>query len=97
MHRIAFGFVSAFFSRSALRSVCLHISRKAQLRVSTASSSDERFAHNMWNPVMELLFHAQFGGTFEPFMDEIYLARIALSCHFALDVLCDKESIHDSA
>ena len=52
--------------------------------VSTASSSDERF-------------HAQNGGIFEIFVDEIDLARLALSCHFALDVLCDKESVHDSA
>ena len=65
--------------------------------VPTASSSDERFAHNIWNPMMELLFHAQIGGIFEMFVDEIDLARLALSCHFALDVLCDKESVHDFA
>ena len=65
--------------------------------VSTEASSDERFAHNMWNPMMELLFHAQIGGIFEMFVDEIELARLALSCHFALDVLFDKESVHDSA
>ena len=47
---------------------------------------------------MELLFHAQIGGIFEPpFVDETDLARIALSCHFALDLLCDKEGAHDSA
>ena len=44
-----------------------------------------------------LLFHAQIGGIFEMFVDEIDLARLALSRHFALDVLCDKESVHDSA
>ena len=51
----------------------------------------------MWNPMMELLFHVQIGGIFEPFVDEIDLAKIELSCHFAVDVLCDKESAHDSA
>ena len=44
--------------------------------------------------MMEPLFHAQFGGVFEMFVDEIDLARLALSCHFALNVLCD---IHDPA
>ena len=40
---------------------------------------------------MVLLFRVQIGGLFELFVDEIDLARIALSCHFALDFLCDKE------
>ena len=55
--------------------------------VSTASSSGESFAHNLWNPPLELLFHEQVSGAFEPFVDEIDLAKIALSCHFALDLL----------
>ena len=37
---------------------------------------------------MELLFHQQISSAFEPFVDEIDLAVIALSCHFALDVRC---------
>ena len=59
--------------------------------VSTASSSDEGFEHNIWNSFMELPFHVQIGGIFELFADEIDLARTALSCHFAVDLLCDKE------
>ena len=46
---------------------------------------------------MELLFRIQVGGIFVLFVDEIDLARIALSCHFALDLLCDKAGTHDSA
>ena len=65
--------------------------------VSTTSSSVESFAHNLWNPLLELLFHAQIGGIFEPFVDEIDLAKLALSCHFALDLLCYKEGVHDFA
>ena len=65
--------------------------------VSTTSSSGESFTHNMWNLLMELLFHVQISGAFEPFVDEIDLAKIALSCPFALDLLCYKESVHDSA
>ena len=42
--------------------------------------------------MMELLLHVQIGGIFERFMDEIDLARIALSCHFALDIPCDNST-----
>ena len=33
---------------------------------------------------MEPLFRVQIDGVFEPFVDEIDLAKTALSCHFAL-------------
>ena len=36
--------------------------------VSTTSCSAECFAHNMWKPLTELLFHEQVSGTFEPFV-----------------------------
>ena len=65
--------------------------------VSTASDSVDFDAHNIWNPIMELLFHVQIGGIFMICMEEIDLARIALSCHFALDLLCDKAGTHNSA
>ena len=63
--------------------------------VSTVPSFD--FTHNMWNPLLELLFLEQVSGIFEPFVDEIDLAKIALSCHFALDSLCYKEIAYDAA
>ena len=46
---------------------------------------------------MELFFHVRIGGIFVLFVDEIDLVTLALSCHFALDVLCDKEIAHGSA
>ena len=46
---------------------------------------------------MELLFHERISGVFVHFVDEIDLAKIALSCHFALRLLCYKEGDHDSA
>ena len=46
---------------------------------------------------MQLLFHVQTAGIYELLVDEIDLARIALSCHFVLDLLCDKEGAHDPA
>ena len=39
----------------------------------------------------------QISGAFEPLADEIDLAKIALSCHFALDLLCYQEGVHHSA
>ena len=46
--------------------------------------------------MMELPLHVQIGGIFEHFVDETDLARIALSCHFAPDLLCDKAGTHES-
>ena len=64
-------------------------------RLSSSASSepsiDAYFEHNMWNPPLELLFHEQANGIFASYLVEIDLAKIALSCHFALDLLCYKE------
>ena len=65
--------------------------------VSAVPSFDDCFAHNMWNPLLELLFHEQVSGIFEYFVVEINLAKIALSCPFALDLLCYREGACDSA
>ena len=65
--------------------------------VSTASTPANLVEHNVWNPMMELLVHVQICGIFEIYIDEFDLARIALSCHFALEQLCDKADTHDSA
>ena len=63
--------------------------------VSIASSFGEILAHNMWNPLLELLFHEQTSGVFDQNVEEIELAKIALSCHFSIDLLCYKEGVHD--
>ena len=63
---------------------------KAQLRVSLPLRVPGTVSRTTWNPSLELLFHEQISGAFEPFVDEIDLAMIALSCRFALDVLCYK-------
>ena len=64
---------------------------------STVSSFDDYFAHNMSNPLLELLFLEQVSGIFASFVVEIDLAKITLTCHFALDLLCYKEGAYDSA
>ena len=47
--------------------------------------------HNVWNPMMKLRLHVRIDCIFELFVEEINLARITLSCYFALDVLCAEE------
>ena len=64
---------------------------------STVPSFDDYFAHNMWNLLLELLFLEQVSGIFASFVVEIDLAKITLSCHFALDLLCCKEGAFVSA
>ena len=64
---------------------------------STVPSIDDYFEHNMWNPLLELLFLEQANGIFASYLMEIDLAKIALSCHFALDLLCYKEEVLASA
>ena len=59
--------------------------------VSTVPSFEDVLSHNMWNPLLKLFFHEQVSGVFEPFVDEIDLAMIALPCHFALDLLYHDE------
>ena len=64
---------------------------------STVPSIDDYFEHNVWNPVLEMLFLEQVNGTFVSYLVKIDLVKIALSCHFALDVLCYKEEVRTSA
>ena len=64
---------------------------------STVPSLDDYFDHNMWNPLLDLFFLEQVSGIFESLVVEIDLVKIALSCHFALDLLCYKEDVFDSA
>ena len=63
---------------------------------SAVSSIDDYFEHNMWNPPLELLFLEQANGIVASYLVEIDVAKIALSCRFALDLLCYKEAAFDS-
>ena len=57
----------------------------------SSSESNEYHEHNIWNPMLELLFRTHIGVFMAALFDEEDMKRIVLSCHFALDVLCDKE------
>ena len=64
---------------------------------SSVPSIDDYFEHNAWNPLLDLLFFEQVSDIFASYLVEIDLTKIALSCHFALDVLCYKEEVLASA
>ena len=60
---------------------------------STLSTSEynEYHEHNIWNPMVGLLFHTHVGVSMEALFCKEDMGRIALSCHLTLDVLCNKE------
>ena len=66
--------------------------------VSTVPSIDDYFEHNVWNLALYMLFIEVVSGMFASYLVEIdLLAKIALSCHFAFDLLCCKEEVLASA
>ena len=58
--------------------------------VSTFSDCYDENEHNMWNPLLELFCHMKIGMHMETLVREVSTARVALSCHFALDSPCDR-------
>ena len=62
---------------------------------SSTFSSEESFEyheHNIWNSMLASLCHFEVGVVMEALLDEVDMGGSALSCHFSLDVLCDKTS-----
>ena len=62
---------------------------------SSTFSSEESFechGHNNWNPMLTSLCHSEVSVVTEALLDEVDMGRIALSCHFSLDVLCGRTS-----
>ena len=45
------------------------------------------------NSLLVLLFLEHVNGIVDSFLVDLDLAKIALSCHFALDLLCYKEEV----
>ena len=60
--------------------------------VSTVPSFDDVFSHNMWNPLLDLLFLEEVNGSFASYLVEIDLAKIALSCHLLLICYATKKA-----
>ena len=60
---------------------------------STASTIDDYSERNMWNSQLELLYLVHVNGIVDSYLVDLDLAKIAFSCHFALDLLCYKEEV----
>ena len=60
---------------------------------STASSIDDYSEHKKWNPLLEMFFLEHVNGIIDSYLVDFDLAKIAFSCHFALDLLCFKEEV----
>ena len=61
----------------------------------TSPNPDEHDEHNMWNLSLGLFCcREQVGAFMESYFHEVVLGRIALSCHFALDLPSDKAEFH---
>ena len=87
---LALSLLFFLFSGSLLsQQVMVTISSSA----STASNIDDYSEHNMWNPLLELLFLEHVNGIVGSYLVDLDLAKIALSCHFALDLLCYTEEM----
>ena len=46
---------------------------------STTSSNDDNSEHNMWNPLLELLFHEHVNGIVDYYLVDLDLVKIAHS------------------
>ena len=55
---------------------------------SYSSSSDLVGECNMWNPLLSTVTHPVLGPTLEDLILDEDLGKVALTCHFALDLLC---------
>ena len=79
---------------------CLTMEAPDTSSTSTCSSlpasldSDEYDEHNVWNPMLNLVCQEYICAVMESHLDETVLERVALSSHFALDLLCDKAEFH---
>ena len=86
-------FVFAFSGSLRSQQVMVPISSSA----SSVSNIDDYSEHNMWNPLLELLFLEHVNGIVGSYLVDLHLAKIALSCHFALDLRCYKVEVLVSA
>ena len=70
-----------------------HVFEEERSVTSSLFSSVESVEHheyNVWNPMLEALCYFEVGVVLGALLDKVATGRIALACHFSLDVLCDK-------
>ena len=62
---------------------------------SSTFSSEENLEyneHNVCNSMLDALCHFEVGVVLGALLDDVAIWRIALACHYSLDLLCDKTS-----
>ena len=88
-------FVSRY-GRGVARSVIIHdhVFEEGSATSSMLSSVESLVyhEHNVWNHMLEALCPFEVGVVLGALLDEVAMGRIALACHFSLDVSCDKSS-----
>ena len=45
---------------------------------------------NMWNPLLSAMADVVAGPVLDDMVSEVDMGRVALTCHFSLDVLCSE-------
>ena len=61
-----------------------------ELFAESLSDTDEDISHqNLSNALLRIVTSFYIGNTLESYMTEEELGRLSLSCHFAVDCLCD--------
>ena len=53
-------------------------------------SSDEEDEHDAWNLFLDIVEQSRSGMLVVSFLEDEELARTALSCHLAMDILCQE-------
>ena len=89
--QLSFRWVSLSFSAI----VPDNISEEKGSATSSTFSSEECFEyheHNVWNSMLDALCHFEVGVVLGALLDEVAMGRLALACHFSLDLLCDTTS-----
>ena len=56
----------------------------------SSSSSVEAEPLNIWNPLLAALVHHGVGGVLQRVLSDGDLGKVALTCHFACDSLCEE-------
>ena len=60
---------------------------------SSSENEAEAEPHDIWNPLLSAMVHFRIGDMLQPSFSAEDLSKVALTCRFACDSLC--EELHD--
>ena len=79
--------------------VPVNISEEEGSATSSTFSTEVSFEYhdyNVWNSMLVALCHFEIGAVLVAHLDDVAMGRIALACHFSLDLLCHKNILFAS-